>query len=92
MKNGTKKLFPTDYEAFKTAMFEAAEMDEFPIMLEVHHPEKFTFKDFQELIEDFRMDTGFNMEGHFCACTDCGKLHVFVEVDYLDIEQDEILQ
>ena len=92
MLEGTKRLFPTDYQAFKEAMLEAAEEDTLPVLLEMKETCNFTLNDFQDLFYEFNLDTGLEITGHFFVCEDCGKLHVTIEVDYPEVDEDRILQ
>ena len=94
MLKGTKKLFPSDYDKFKDAMVEAAGQDDLPVMLELKTDiSEFSFSDFQDLLTEFKYDTGLEMTGHFYTCPDCGMLHVMLEVDYADEDEEErILQ
>ena len=92
MLQGTKRLFPTEYESFKDAMTSAAEEENLPIVLQLDDIKDFTLKDFQDAFYEFQMDTGLSIEGHMFICEDCGKLHVAVEVDYPEFEEDTLLQ
>lgn len=79
---GTKRLFPTDYENFVNAMIEAAEEDELPIMLQLDDIKDYTLKDIQDMFFEFKQDTGLDIEGHLFTCEECGRLHLLLEVDY----------
>ncbi len=89
---GTKKLFPTDYEKFKETMIAAAEEEELPIALQLNDTSKFTLKDFEDAFTEFERDTGLQITGSFFTCPDCGRLHVMVEVDYPEFEENTLLQ
>ena len=80
--DGTKKLFPTDYERFKAAMIKAADEKELPVMLQMSSSDDFTIKDFQDLITDFQMETSLEMQGSFFLCDDCKTMHLILTVDY----------
>jgi len=89
--NGTKKLFPTDYHIFKEAMIAAAEEDSLPVVLELKDIKNFTLNDFEETFFEFQKDTGLDITGSMAICPDCGRLHVFVEVDYPEEEEENTL-
>ena len=91
MLEGTKKLFPNDYKDFVDAMIEAAEEDELPIMLELKDPERFTWKDFKDMMYEFKRDTSLDITCNFFLCNDCGQMHLFVEVDFPDEEPPKYL-
>ena len=92
MLAGTKKLFPTDYEVFKDTMIVAAEEDRLPIALQLNDTSKFSLKDFEDAFAEFERDTGLQITGSFFICPDCGRLHVMVEVDYSELEENTLLQ
>ena len=80
MQNGTRKLFPTDYEKFKEAMISAANDNELPIGLQLDDIRDYTLKDLQDTFSDFNLETGLEMNGSLFFCHDCGKLHLLLEV------------
>lgn len=86
MLEGTKRLFPTDYERFKDAMIEAANNEELPISLQMDEIQNFTLKDFQDTFYEFERDTGLSIIGSLFICPECGRLHVLIEVDYSDTD------
>ena len=92
MLAGTRKLFPTEYENFKEAMLTAAEEDELPVALQLDEIKNFTLQDFQEAFYEFHVDTGLDITGTMFICPDCGRLHVLVEVNYPDEDENSILQ
>lgn len=92
MLNGTKRLFPTDYEKFKTAMTEAAKEDDLPVALQLQEIKDFTLKDIQEMFYEFHNDTGLDITGSLFLCDDCGKLHLMLEVDYPEAEEGTMIQ
>ena len=88
----TKKLFPTDYNKFKEAMIEAAEDNGLPALLQMDDMKDITFKDVQDMFYEFQCDTGLEIEGHIFICDDCGRLHLVINVDYPDEQEERILQ
>lgn len=93
MLNGTKKLFPTDYDKFTDAMITAAEEDELPVTLQMDDISKISLNDIQDLFLEFKHDTGLAIAGHLLMCRDCGMMHLLLDVDYPeDDEEERILQ
>lgn len=92
MLNGTKKLFPTDYEKFKKAMTAAAEEEELPVALQLDEIKDFTLKDIQEMFYEFHNDTGLDITGTLFLCNDCGRLHLLIEVTYPENNENNIIQ
>ncbi len=92
MLNGTKKLFPTEYQKFKEAMIKAAEDDSLPVMLQLNDVKDYALKDFEEAFFEFNQDTGLDISGMFFLCNDCGRLHVALEVNYPEEEEKTLLQ
>ena len=92
MLEGTKKLFPTDYERFKTAMIKAADDDELPVRLQLDEIRDYTLKDLQDTFSDFSLETGLEMEGSLFLCHDCGKLHLQLEISRERREEPHLLQ
>lgn len=82
MLEGTKKLFPKDYEKFTEAMTDAANDHELPVTLQMDDVEDFTLKDFQDALYEFNRDTGLELSGSFFYCRDCGKMHIRLAVDW----------
>ena len=92
MLEGTRKLFPDDYERFKEAMILAANEDDLPVSLQLNDIRDFTLKDFQDAFSDFNMETGLEMNGSLFFCHDCRKLHLMLEVSRERTEDTRILQ
>lgn len=92
MREGTKKLFPTDYERFKECMIEAANDNNLPITLQLDDVRDYTLKDLQDAFSDFNMDTSLELNGHLFFCHDCGKLHLVLEVTREKTEDLRLLQ
>ena len=92
MLEGTKRLFPTDYKAFTEAMVEAANDDDLPVALQLDDLKDYTLKDIQDMFYEFHRDTSLEITGNLFLCKDCGKLHLLVEVNYPDEEEEKILQ
>ncbi len=49
MMEGTKKLFPKDYEQFKEAMISAANDNSLPVSLQLDDIRDYTLKDLQDI-------------------------------------------
>ena len=92
MLDGTKKLFPNDYERFKEAMIRAADADELPVRLQLEEIRDYTLKDLQDAFSDFSMETGLEMEGSLFLCRDCGRMHLQLEVSREKREKPHLLQ
>ena len=92
MLEGTKRLFPSDYQRFKENMIEAANQDDLPIVLQLDDVRDYTLKDFQDAFSDFNMDTGLEMNGSMFFCHDCGRLHIQLEISRDRTEDERILQ
>ena len=80
MLEGTKKLFPKDYEQFKEAMISAANDNSLPVSLQLDDIRNYTLKDLQDMFSDFIIDTGLEINGSLFFCHDCGKLHLILEI------------
>ena len=92
MREGTKKLFPDDYQRFKDTMISASRDGELPVELQLDDIGDYTLKDFQDAFSDFKTDTGLDMNGSLYLCRDCGKLHFILEVSCEKAEEHRILQ
>lgn len=92
MLEGTKKLFPTDYQLFKDKMIEAANKQSLPIVLAMTEDKNFTLNDFKEMFMEFKKDTGLQISSHLFVCDICDKLHVSIEIDYPDVDEDIMVQ
>lgn len=92
MLNGTKKLFPKDYQSFKEAMISAANNNSLPVCLQLDDIRDYTLNDLQDTFSDFNMDTGLEMNGSLFLCHDCGKLHLILEICRDQMEELRILQ
>lgn len=89
MLEGTRKLFPHDYEEFKSAILEAAEDDELPVHIRLDDIRDFTLKDVQDMFSDFRRDTGLEMEGHLALQPGRQKLQLAVKISLPELHPDE---
>ena len=92
MLEGTKRLFPNDYQLFKENMIEAANDNSLPVMLQLDDIRDFTLKDLQDTFSEFNTDTGLEMNGSLFLCHDCGKLHLVLEISRDRMEDTRILQ
>ena len=92
MLEGTRKLFPKDYEQFRGAMLSAAHDDSLPATIHMYDVKDFTLKDFQEFFSDFNADTGLEAEGTFFYCHKCDRLHLTVMVSRDRMEEERIFQ
>ena len=91
MLEGTKKIFPNDWNRFLASMIDAAEQDNLPVALQMDDISGLDLKDIQDVFNDFQNATGLDMTGHLFICPDCGRLHLLVEVDYKD-EEETLIQ
>lgn len=91
MLEGTKRLFPTDYEKFKNAMIDAAETDDLPIFLQLEDLKDFTLKDIQDMFCEFEQDTGLEIEGHVFLEDNKKNLIFVISVDHPE-ENNNLLQ
>ncbi len=84
MLEGTKKLFPTEYEKFKAAMISAANDDELPVSLKLEDISSFTLKDFQDAFTDIEFETGLKASASMELNPITGKLELIMCVDHSD--------
>lgn len=89
MLEGTKKLFPNDFEDLVEDMLCAAEADELPVVLQCDNPMNFTVKDLSDLFYDFYKCTSLDMQGHLFRCPECGRMHLDLQIDW-PTEADDI--
>ena len=82
MLDGTKKLFPTDYERFRDAMIDAANDRQLPVTLQLNDIKDYTLKDLQDAFFDFNRDTSLELKGSLSYCHKCDKMHLVLEVDW----------
>ena len=80
MMEGTKRLFPTEYEDFRNAMVEAANKHELPAALMLDDIKDFTLRDFQDLFIQFNLETGLEMTGSMAISEKTGRLQLCVEI------------
>ena len=92
MLDGTKRLFPNDYQRFKENMIEAANDNSLPVVLQMDDIRDYTLKDLQDAFTEFSMDTGLEMNGSLFFCHNCGKLHLLLEISRDRMEDMRILQ
>ena len=92
MREGTKKLFPTDYERFKECMIEAANDNSLPVTIELDDIRDYTLKDIQDAFDEFNMDTSLELTGYLYFCQKCKKLHLVMDVNRLSVKETHLLQ
>ena len=92
MRKGTQKMFPREWNRFVGMMFDAAEQDALPLAFQVDDINLFSFKDIEDTFNDFKETTGLDVTGHMFLCPDCGKLHLMIEVDYDEEDEDTLIQ
>lgn len=78
---GTRKLFPNDYERFKASIITAADDGELPVTLQLNDIKDFTLKDVQDLFVQFNLETGLEMTGMLFLNDDTGLLQLQVRID-----------
>lgn len=76
MLEGTKRLFPTDYEVFRKDMIEAANQHELPVIIALDETKDFTLNDFQDLFIEFNLETGLDMTGMMGLSEKTGRLQL----------------
>ena len=81
MLEGTRKLFPKDYEHFKASMISAADDGELPVTLALSDIRDFTLKDIQDLFVEFNLETSLEMTGLLDLDEDTGQLQLRVRID-----------
>ncbi len=92
MLEGTKKLFPTDFEKFKAAMINAADEDELPVSLRLTDISDHTLKDFQDAFTDIGFETGLKVSATLEMDQITGKLMLTMNVDQPDSMEKPLLQ
>ena len=92
MLEGTKKLFPKDYDKLREVMIQAAEQDKLPIALSLEEDKGFTLKDFRDLFYDFKKDTGLQMTATLYSCDVCDELHTIIEIDMPEVINNGMVQ
>ena len=88
MLPGTKKLFPTDYKAFRKEMISAAKKGQLPVYLELKDTKNFSLKDFQDMFSEFEGETGLEIAGLLVLEHECcsSKLHMQLRVGLPEME------
>ena len=91
MRQGTKKLFPKDYERFIIAMISAEKDNELPVVLRTDDIQDCSLEDLRDLFLDFSLETGLEMSASL-ALNHFGKLQLLLEVDQKETEKVRYLQ
>lgn len=92
MRQGTKKLFPMDYERFIIAMISADKDDELPVVLRTDDIQDCSLEDLRDLFLDFSMETGLEMSASLALNHFGGKLQLLLEVNRKETEEVRYLQ
>lgn len=92
MRQGTKKLFPMDYERFIIAMISAEKDDELPVVLRTDDIQDCSLEDLRDLFLDFSMETGLEMSASLALNHFGGKLQLLLEVNRKETEEVRYLQ
>ena len=92
MRQGTKKLFPKDYERFIIAMISADKDDELPVVLRTDVIQDCSLEDLRDLFLDFSMETGLEMSASLALNHFGGKLRLLLEVNRKETEEVRYLQ
>ena len=58
-------------------------------LLQLNDIRDYTLKDFQDVCIDFNRDTGLELQGTFGYCRRCGKMHLFLHVDWPEKEEED---
>ena len=80
MLEGTKRLFPTEYEDFVCAMVEAANKHELPVMIALDDIKDYKLSDFQDLFIEFNLETGLEMSGMMDINEKTGRLELCIVI------------
>ena len=78
------------YNELVETMLSCAKENHLPQMLEINDISEVTLNDVHSLVKRFTDDTGLEMRMSAELCPYCDRLHVFLFVDYPDIEDSEI--
>ena len=92
MRQGTRKLFPMDYERFIIAMISAEKDDELPVVLRTDDIQDCSLEDLRDLFLDFSMETGLEMSASLALNHFGGKLQLLLEVNRKETEEVRYLQ
>ena len=94
MLDGTKKIFPTEYEKFVETTVFAAEEDQLPIAFQCDEEfiKDITAQDVHDLIYEYHRDSGLDLTATYFMCNHCKKLHLLFEVNYPEEEDNTLLQ
>ena len=92
MWQGTKKLFPKDYERFIIATISADKDDELPVVLRTDDIQDCSLEDLRDLFLDFSMETGLEMSASLALNHFGGKLQLLLEVNRKETEEVRYLQ
>ena len=92
MRQGTKKLFPKDYERFIIAMISAEKDNELPVVLRTDDIQDCSLEDLRDLFLDFSMETGLEMSASLALNHFGGKLQLLLEVNRKETEKVRYLQ
>lgn len=88
MLAGTKKLLGKEYKHFCDSMLTAHDNNALPVGFQVDDVMGVSCQDICDLCNDFENDTDLKLTAHLFACHECGKAHVFFEVDNQDDEKE----
>ena len=89
MREGTKKLFPTEYGKFVAAMIQTREENNLPMILRLDDIRDYTLKDLEDTFADFSRDTGLELTGMVTLNYNSGKLCLELKVDYPEIRTEK---
>ncbi len=91
LREGTKRLFPGDFDKFTRAAADAARENQLPMILELGNLRDYKLKDFEDLMNDFYRNTGLELNGLLSFSCSSGKMRAIIKVDWPDTEEQESL-
>lgn len=87
LREGTKRLFPNEFEEFTLMALDAARKGELPVFLELGHLGDYRLKDFEDMMDDFYRKTGLEIDGLLSFSCSGRKMTVSIKVDWPDKEE-----
>ena len=81
MRDGTRKMFPTQFEDFKKAMLTAARENQLPVKLKLGDISDYSLKDVEDMFGEFSQETGLSILGSLSYNSFDEELYFLVKVD-----------
>ena len=82
MNRPFNQIVGNEYDDLVKAMINCGANDNLPQCLELRKTSGISLNDVHDLIKWFTVDTGLQMKFQAEICSDCGKLHAFLFIDY----------